>query len=312
MYYPYFRGKQYELITLRDNVSMFGKKIIPIIEPVKRSLSGLTKTLEVFKEKNAPFILIANPACGDLESNPSPLHTDVINVVLNGHRNWSLGCIVKANTTEEDIRSLVNLHNHVTIVHDGCPNGKKLSDFLKQFPNISGHIFIEKECGKLYQNHFPRTDGQYRVLVRDGFKKRTNREHPEGEHFSDLHITYTDENMTGFGDFLIVGDEYSESGGPAYAVAIHLAYIDEEKDNDMYLRHYVSDSNSTPKDPAGKFEEALEKLANDVESPKSKIFQSGAVREFLEMNKSKYYPGLGYVKKLSMQHHLELIAGFLR
>jgi hypothetical protein len=31
--------------------------------------------------------------------------------------------------------------------------------------------------------------------------------------------------MDGFGDFLIVGDDYSESGGPAYAIAIHLTFI---------------------------------------------------------------------------------------
>ena len=30
--------------------------------------------------------------------------------------------------------------------------------------------------------------------------------------------------MDGFGDFLIVGDDYSDTGGPAYAVAIHLTF----------------------------------------------------------------------------------------
>ncbi len=42
MYFPYFRGKQYELITIRDNASMIKDSgITPIIEPVKENLSSL-------------------------------------------------------------------------------------------------------------------------------------------------------------------------------------------------------------------------------------------------------------------------------
>lgn len=43
--------------------------------------------------------------------------------------------------------------------------------------------------------------------------------------------------MNGFGDFLIVGDEFSESGGPAYAVAIHLTYINTKHEDEMYIYH---------------------------------------------------------------------------
>ena len=66
--------------------------------------------------------------------------------------------------------------------------------------------------------------------------------------------------MSGFGDFLIVGDEYSESGGPAYTIAIHLTYIDFDQDEAMHVRHFLSDRQDTPKDPGGKFSEALTKL----------------------------------------------------
>src|SRR3546814_6797061 len=77
------------------------------------------------------------------------------------------------------------------------------------------------------------------------------------EEFSDLHVTYGDHGMAGFGDFLIVGDVYSEGGGPAYAVAIHLTFIDPDKDDVMYIYHFVSDTKDTPTDPAGKFAQAL-------------------------------------------------------
>ena len=99
--------------------------------------------------------------------------------------------------------------------------------------------------------------------------------------FSDLHATFDDEGMNGFGDFLIVGNDYSESGGPAYAVAIHLTYIDSNKDDEMHIRHFKSIRQDDPKDPAGKFAEALNELKEVVQQSSNQIFRSSAVIEFL-------------------------------
>ena len=65
MYFPYVRGKQYELLALRELVlnNKMGNKIIPIIEPIKPS-STLIKTLESFIEKKQHVIIISNPIVG--------------------------------------------------------------------------------------------------------------------------------------------------------------------------------------------------------------------------------------------------------
>ena len=117
--------------------------------------------------------------------------------------------------------------------------------------------------------------------------------------------------MDGFGDFLIVGDEYSESGGPAYTVAIHLTYIDADKDDEMHIRHFKSDRQDTPKDPAGKFAEALAKLIAAVNEADSKYIDSSAIEEFRDLHRRGHYPGLGYIKKLSMKHHIETLVAYL-
>ena len=68
MYYPYLRGKQFELIALRDLTDLISEnktKISPIIEPIKIS-STLEKTLLDFKNKDINFTLIINPQVGDL------------------------------------------------------------------------------------------------------------------------------------------------------------------------------------------------------------------------------------------------------
>jgi hypothetical protein len=149
------------------------------------------------------------------------------------------------------------------------------------------------------------------VLLRDGFQRRRNADHPPVELFSDLHITYEEEDMDGFGDFLIVGDDYVEGGGPAYAVAIHLTFIDPDRDEVMYLYHFVSTTKDTPTDPAGKFAQALDKLIKRLDGGTSHLFNSNAINEFRELHAKGHFPGLGYVKKLSMNHHIETLADFL-
>jgi hypothetical protein len=311
MYYPYFRGKQYDLITIRENaVRMTNANIIPIIEPVKRNLSSLSRTIEKLIEHNTRFTLIVNPIYGELRNDGAVLFEEIIDGLLADYDNCTIGYIISEDSALPDIQDFCAAQTKpVSIIHYGYAGGsRELGDALAGYDGITNHIFIEQFCSRLYRRHF--RDSQ-RILIRDGFIHRTNREHPEGEHFSDLHITYTDEGVNGFGDFLIVGDDYMESGGPAYAVAIHITYLHRNEDNDMYLKHYVSDRTNSPVDPGGKFLEALQKLVNDVNAGDSMIFRSQAVQEYIALHEREHYPGLGYAKKLSMQHHIELIEHFL-
>ena len=115
--------------------------------------------------------------------------------------------------------------------------------------------------------------------------------------------------MDGFGDFLIVGEEYREAGGPAHAVAIHLTNLNKE--DDMFVMHFVSERAGSPVDPAGKFQEAIEKLVAELDRQGTLLFRSDACNEYRDLFERSHFPGLGYAKKLSMQHHLELLADFL-
>ena len=59
MYFPYLRGRQFELIALRDllDKGVLRDKIIPIIEPVKLS-STLIKTIESYGKKVNNLVLL--------------------------------------------------------------------------------------------------------------------------------------------------------------------------------------------------------------------------------------------------------------
>lgn len=45
MYFPYFRGKQYELVAIREYASRIAPLVVPIMEPVRSSLSGLERAV---------------------------------------------------------------------------------------------------------------------------------------------------------------------------------------------------------------------------------------------------------------------------
>lgn len=313
MYYPYFRGKQFELILLRDNAEFLAKNNIhPIIEPVKRDFSALTRSMKAMNENSVDCTLIVNPIAGQEPVLSSSILTELIEDKFNKFKNISAGYMLRAGSNINDLVALLKKHRNFnfSILHYGYTNGKKLATAIDGYENIKIHIFIDGFAGKLYQRHLKK-DGIKRVLIRDGFKpQKKNANYPSSDHFSDLHVTFKDEGMDGFGDYLIVGDDYTETGGPAYAVAIHLTYLDN--DDDMFIYHFISDQTDSPTDPGGKFLEALAKLEKKVNKPNSLIFKSRACDEYLKFYKMKHYPGLGYVKKLSMQHHIELMADFIR
>lgn len=312
MYYPYFRGKQYELIAIRENAALLKQSgFVPIIEPVKQPINSLRRAIDEVKRVGGECVLIINPQYGDHSQDSKAIRL-LAKTYFAAFDGLSVGILLTASTSLDYVKALCSQHakRNLALIHCGFEDGKDLAGVLAECPNVTRHVFVEDFCGKLYRRHFA---DRTRILVRDGFRKqRTNREYGDApEPFSDLHATFRDEEgMDGFGDFLIVGDDYSESGGPAYAVAIHLTYIDEQKDGEMSILHFVSKRTDTQTDPAGKFGEALAKLVAEVEKANSPILRSPAVVEYLELHSKQHFPGLGYVKKLSMQHHIETLADY--
>ena len=308
MYYPYFRGKQYELISIRVNAELMASMgFIPIIEPVREALAGLERALKAVCDAGGKVVVIINPYHGDHRDNG-----DVITELLKlyrGRKSVGVGILLREDMELAEALGHYDRHIHheITFIHNGFVHGKELALALGDRLIATQNVFNDAHCIKAYRKHFI---GSKRVLLHDGFKRRRNRDYPSVELFSDLNIIFQDEGMDGFGDFSIVGDDYSESGGPAYAVAIHLTFIDPDQDGAMFVYHFVSDSQDTPTDPAGKFAEAVDKLIRKLDSGGSKLYESSAIIELRELHAKGHFPGLGYLKKLSLNHHVETLADF--
>ncbi|MDF3862700.1 sce7725 family protein [Achromobacter denitrificans] len=310
MYYPYFRGKQFELITIREMSQLLAEKeFIPVIEPVRESLGGLKRTLSAVCDAGGRAIVIVNPYHGDHQEDGTDI-TDLLQEDFKGLDNISAGILLRTEMTVDEVLACYGRHvdHHPVLIHAGFTAHKVLAMELGKVMAELTNIFIEDHANTLYRKHF---EGSTRILIRDGFKRRKNSEFAKVpvEPFSELHLTFrSDLGMNGFGDFLTVGDAYSDGGGPAYAVAIHLTFIDPDADGVMNIYHFVSTTNDTPTDPAGKFAQALAKLIEKLDGGASNILETSAIQEFRSLHAKGHFPGLGYVKKLSMKHHIETLA----
>ena len=304
MYFPYLRGRQFELIALRELVEkgVLSNKITPIIEPVKLSPT-LIKTIEAYGKKSKQLAIITNPRVGSFSSDAKE------------EKNKKLKESLSACLKDNDNILYMNL----------LRAGSEPEKFIKKYADNMGTICINKDAVPIYESYFSETDVKYnlipdesgfrrkirknRVLLADKFNKQErNNDYIEidDEPFSEDHLYYLDDGYVGFADYSVVGEEYNETGFAPYAVAIHIVYFDI--DESLRVKHFVSDSNDDISDPAGKFQEALSKL---VEWNAEKKLDTVAMKEFEDLYRREAYPGLGTVKKLSIMHHLELIGRYL-
>lgn len=301
MYFPYLRGRQFELIALRELVEnqLIGKHIYPVIEPVKLS-STLTKTLEIYKKNDRNLTIIMNPCVGNLDHTKLTDEEDKVCKLMNEIINSS------------EIKKAFHLSKFIPNYTD---NIQDLILIAKNRDTVTSYNDIySREVEPLYtlmldESDFRRTiRNKHRVLLSDNFRKQEKNANYENadEFYTRDHLYYQDDGYVGFSDFSIVGDEYTESGFAPYAVAIHIVYFDDNKE--MRVRHFVSDTNDDYSDTTGKFNEALEKL---IKWNKEMKLDTHAMKIFQKLYDEESYPGLGTVKKLSIMHHIELVSRFL-
>ena len=304
MYFPYLRGRQFELIALRELVEkgVLSNRITPIIEPVKLS-STLVKTIETYGMNNKQIAIVTNPKVGSFNSD------------IKEEKNRKL--------KESFFLSLEK--NKKILFMNLLRANLKPEKFIERHADNMGTICNDKDAIPVYEMYFAETDVKYnlipdesgfrrkirknRVLLADKFNKQDrNNDYIEidDEPFSEDHLYYLEDGYVGFADYSVVGEEYNETGFAPYAVAIHIIYFDT--DDSLRVKHFVSDSNDDISDPAGKFQEALSKL---VAWNEEKQLDTVAMKEFENLYHRETYPGLGTVKKLSIMHHLELIGGYL-
>lgn len=300
MYYPILRGKINELLALRElaNIST-DKMFCPVIEPVKTSLAPLFKTIKELNDKDIVPLIIINPTVGDLQGESKYILDQ-----LRGEPDLQYLATLAIRDDVSEIENLtIDIDEYVLFVIDGINQGiidasaNAKCTFIRS--TTPPHLIQKISNVILYNDFFN--------------KQKRNADYPIESGFSSLHSYYkTINNVKGFGDYTTLSESYSESGGPAYVVTIHATYINEEKFEEAFIRHYSSVSDDdTPANPGKKFLEALGFFISDEASGKVKFSPTTGLQQFKKVYQDKHFPGLGQVKKMSIMHHIETVNDYL-
>jgi hypothetical protein len=312
MYFPYLRGKQFELLALRDFAAgnQSYEKVIPIIEPVKQQFGGLNTAISTMLGNGLRFAIILNPTDGDFK------HPNVKNDILESlpslvgmHSGWIPAYIYNRNTNvlinhiaQNDLRQVM-----IILPNGADVNDEELMEFLRN-GNVA-YIVNGNNRNRSTRARLLRLNKSL-ISLEDRFNnKARNADYadPDDEFFSDDFAYYNADGLYGFSDYTTLPKDFIEGGMMPYAIAIHLTY--QKADDQIFVHHFVSDSNFDQSNVHGKFHEAAIKIAPFYDNG---IAHTLAVDELIEKaNQEGGYPGLGYIKKLSILNHLELINGIL-
>ena len=123
MYQPYIRGKQFELIGIKElipDVLIKNKdKISPIIEPVKDS-STLKTTINSLANNDINFTLIINPQVGTFTDTNRIL--TILKENVDNYTNFQIGIIFHENIDHKNIIDLLDNNNltgiSLSIIHN--------------------------------------------------------------------------------------------------------------------------------------------------------------------------------------------------
>lgn len=315
MYFPYVRGRQYELIALRELAvnNLLGAHVTPIVEPVKLSHTLVSVMAEFIKVIH-PIAIIRNPTVGTFMS-------DWQDVKEKSKEAGYKQLFTEQYEDQTIIKSLIMQGNAKLQLEFWDKHGINKADLLvintdRDFLDLYESTFgatVPKYALMPDESVFRRKVRHHKVLLGDKFEKQNrNADYQEetDEFFSDDHLFYKEDGFIGFSDYSVVGNEYLEAGFAPYAVAIHIVYFAPDKT--LRVKHFVSDSNEDITNPALKYYEAVSKLAawyNEIPHP---VDMTLGLQTFLQHYEQQSYPGLGTVKKLSLMHHLELMGKYLK
>ncbi|MFC6163561.1 sce7725 family protein [Lactiplantibacillus dongliensis] len=295
-YYPYLRGRMYDLLALKELVQQhaLGPKIVPIIEPVRDS-KELQQTIAALITAKQPFSVIANPQVSVYGLNDTKLYPlpDLSQVPF-----FQPSAILAADFSRDFLTTTPGQTNLLIARNYPLLKAYHQTAVLRQVDKV----LIPDEA------RLRALAGTKAVLLTDPMPFI-----PHVAEYADLTDDYfapaywygrlADGQY--FGDYSMVGSHYFDKGMPSRAIALHLIYV--TVDGHLRVHHFVSDSNESMRGQKQKFFEALTKLVTWAPAHLQGLNETPALRTLLAFADHDKFPGLGTIKKLSLMHHLQLM-----
>jgi len=305
MYFPVVHGGQYDLLALREaavEIRSSGK-VIPVIIPVAKNAAGLQALLRRYGRSGQPFCFVVNPICCAKTMAPRDVD-EVLSSILDAIPGYFPTLMVNAATTAAEVeafRARFPAHELAFFHLD-----EMLAAPALQLARAAGRWHLLEVRRRGYAGGFP---PDTRVMIEDPFNKVNNADYPPDDGFSDTFAQFSGDGFAGFGDYQVIGRQYSPGGFTPRAVALHLTYL--APNGAIRVRHFVSGPVAAAPEVPGRFLEALDALVQWTDERGDELGWSDAVVRFREMREAASFPGLAIPKKLAIRHHLDLVMSLL-
>lgn len=307
MYYPYLRGRQFELIALREFAESRGlsNNVVPIIEPVKKTFTGLKLALPILMQRGVRFAFILNPQAGEIHDS-----TAILQAFPNVFSNvgaWIPTYIVKNNYVAIEQLIAQFAYNDVMLICTELTDTSN-TDFQRLVLSNGVRYVVCQENRSL--KSLLNGTGKNLIRLDDKFnvqKRNIDYQVMPEEKFTEEHLFYAGEGLAGFSDYTCVSSKFVEGGSAPYAVALHLTF--QKSNREIWIRHFTSTISATSQaNIQAKFAEAALEALQFVDGIG---LQTEAIEELRKYYDEARYPGLGMAKKISIKHHIELVNSIL-
>lgn len=273
-YYPLIRGRQYDLLALKEAVEKdaLSPHVLPVIEPVK-DLPALTAVAKAFTARKHLLFVVQNPQVGRYGLLASPVHRAALSPWVRSARYFDgqTGALIIAETLAQVV---------------ALPKGQ-----ASLIPAGARFRRLHLKHAAYLEDHTPtreRTE-DYRLVQREFYQ-------------------YPQKTLpgSGFADYPLATRHYDERGYPQRALSLHLLF---EQHDQLWVQHFTSVNNEDFSRPQDKFFEAAAPLPAWLTAhPKA---ATPALRELIELAAARHFPGAGVLRKLQLRHFLSVMGHYL-
>jgi len=309
MYYPFLRARQFELICIRELAAenALQGRIVPVLEPVKESINSLSLANKLLLDHKQQAYLILNPLVGELPGD----NEDFSEYIRSLAETAFLPAFHYTNNAKfiSAMIAKYRFDNCMLVCYSNFIDDASLRA-LCETAAVSHIMVIEPQRNRSLDRYLKGLQKAY-IRLDDVFEKQEKNADflsIEAHKFSEEHLYYKEDGYQGFSDFTVLPSEYVEGGSTPRAVVIHLTYINEQEEDQIWIRHFTSETNDSIANVQGKFAEAAAKA---IEFCDNYPLDNTAIKELRSYYDSHRYPGLGTVKKISIKNHLLVISRFL-
>lgn len=239
--------------------------ICPIIEPVKENLNSLMLARDVLSATEWRPFLILNPAVGELVGRID----DLLSFLLNGEDSTVFRPAFIYQDDSEFLFSLIeenNLEDVMIICLEEFTHDDDLMQLLR-CEKVDSIVLLEPNRHRRLDRDIKTLNKAY-IRLDDLFvpeKSNSSYLAIAPHKFSEEHLFYNIDGFSGYSDFTLLPMAFQTGGWTPWAVAIHWSYLNQSND-EIWVRHFTSETNETRSNIQGKFAEAAEKIYNAYEN----------------------------------------------